>query len=138
VLYWQERGDTTTTWNTKFIQHVKRQWARFTSTLQHDTEPKRIPADWQPSDDVFDILKLAMIDADFARRLVPEFVLYWKESNQLYSSWNTKFLQHVKYCWANQHLRVSHEGQQNTAGTNSPATSSFVAKHTDRSWADGL
>jgi hypothetical protein len=139
VLYWQERGDTTNTWNSKFIQHVKRQWERYTSALQHDTEPRRIPENWQPSPDVFDILKMATIDANFARQLIPEFVLYWKETNQLYSSWNTKFLQHVKYCWANQHLlRSSHEGQQNSAGTNSPATNSFIAKHTDRSWAEGL
>lgn len=138
VLYWREKGDATTTWNSKFIQHIKRQWARFTSTLQHDTEPKRLPNDWQPSEDVFDIIKMATINEPFARKLIPEFVLYWKESNQLYGSWNTKFLQHVKYCWANQHLKVSHEGQQNAIGSNTPATGSFIAKHTDRSWADGL
>lgn len=139
VLYWRERGDATTTWNSKFIQHVKRQWARYTSTLKYDTEPRRIPANWQPAAEVFDILKMANIDAHFAQRVLPEFVLYWKESNQLQSSWNTKFLQHVKYCWANQHLlRQNHEGQQNAAGANTPAISSFVAKHTDRSWADGL
>lgn len=139
VLYWRERGEATSTWNSKFIQHVKRQWARYTSAAQYDTEPQRIPANWQPSADVFDILKMANIDADFARSLVPEFVLYWKESNQLYSSWNTKFLQHVKYCWANKHLlRSHHEGQQNPAGTNTPATGSFIAKHTDRSWREGL
>ena len=138
VLYWEERGEATTTWNSKFIQHVKRQWARYTSTMQNDTEPRRIPVNWQPSDDVFDILRMAMIDADFARSLVPEFVLYWKETNQLYSSWNTKFLQHVKYCWANKHLRLQNEGQQNAAGANPAGTGSFISKHTDRSWREGL
>lgn len=139
VLYWRERGEATTTWNSKFIQHVKKQWARFTSTLKYDTEPRRIPANWQPDHEVFDILKMANINDDFAKSVLPEFVLYWKESNKLQSSWNTKFLQHVKYCWANQHLlRLNHEGQQNTAGADAPAISSFVAKHTDRSWADNL
>ncbi len=139
VLYWRERGEATTTWNSKFIQHVKKQWARFTSTLKYDTEPRRIPANWQPEPEVFEILKMANINAAFAQSVLPEFVLYWKESNKLQSSWNTKFLQHVKYCWANQNLlRLNHEGQQNTAGDNTPAISSFVAKHTDRSWREGV
>ena len=138
VLYWRERGAATTTWNSKFIQHVKRQWARFTSALQHDTEPQRIPSNWQPSPEVFEILTLANIDQTFANSCLQEFVLYWKDSNQLHSSWNTKFLQHVKYCWANQDqlLRHKNEGQQNAAGTDT--ASGFIAKHTDRSWADGL
>lgn len=138
VLYWREKGAATTTWNSKFIQHVKRQWARYTSTLQHDTEPRRIPANWQPSPDVFDILKMANIDADFARRCVKEFVLYWKDSNQLHSSWNTKFLQHVKYCWANQLTGQPHARQQNPSGQGAKANGGFFEKHTDRSWADGL
>src|SRR5690606_39032128 len=39
VLYWQERGDVGRTWNSKFIQHVKRQWLRYNSALERDTEP---------------------------------------------------------------------------------------------------
>jgi hypothetical protein len=39
VVYWQERGDVGRTWNSKFIQHVKRQWMRYNSALEHDTEP---------------------------------------------------------------------------------------------------
>ena len=138
VLYWREKGAATTTWNSKFIQHVKRQWARYTSTLQHDTEPRRIPANWQPSPDVFDILKMANIDAGFARNCIGEFVLYWKDSNQLHSSWNTKFLQHVKYCWANQLTGTNHARQQNPSGQGTTATGSFIERHTDRSWRDGL
>lgn len=140
VLYWRERGNVTTTWNSKFIQHIKRQWAIYTSALKHDTEPRRIPANWQPSPEVFEILTMANIHASFAQNCLQEFVLYWKDTNQPHSSWNTKFLQHVKYCWANQHQlqRLNNEGQQNTSGSSARATGSFVEKHTDRSWAEGL
>ncbi len=140
VLYWRERGDATTTWNSKFIQHVKRQWARYTATLKYDTEPQRIPANWQPEHEVYDILAMANIDSQFAQNCLQEFILYWKDSNQLHSSWNTKFLQHVKYCWANQHQlqRASHEGQQTTSGSNKTIDQDFVQLHTDRSWREGL
>jgi hypothetical protein len=139
MLYWQERGDATNTWNSKFIQHVKRQWAKYTSTLKYDTEPKRIAANWQPEPEVFDIIAMANIDKTFAQQCIQEFVLYWKESNQLHSSWNSKFLQHVKYRWAQQHQLqgFNNAGQQDTS-KQSTATASFIATHTDRSWADGI
>lgn len=136
VLYWQEKGAITNTWNTKFIQHVKKQWARYTSALKYDTEPKRIQPNWQPSNDVFDILRMANIDIDFAKERIQEFVLYWKDSNQLHASWNTKFLQHVKYCWANQWQQgATYATQQLVGGQGKPANS-FIDKHSDRSWAD--
>jgi hypothetical protein len=139
VLYWREKGDATTTWNSKFVQHVKRQWARYASALEHDTEPRRINPDWQPSKDVFDILKLANIDADFARGLVNEFVLFWREANELTRSWNTKFLQHVKHHWARRHqLGYDHARQQNANGPGSANAAGFIERHADRSWADGL
>jgi len=144
VLYWQERGEVGRTWNSKFIQHVKRQWMRYNSALEHDTEPRRIPENWQPSTDVYDVLRLANIDMEFARRQVPEFLLFWRDSNQVYSSWNTKFLQHVKYHWARQHALTtvnsqqvnSHAGQQHTSSTRSTRDRSLVEDLTDRSWAN--
>ena len=143
VVYWQERGEVGRTWNSKFIQHVKRQWVRFTSTLEHDTEPKRLPDQWQPSAEVFDVLQLANIDLNFARQQVPEFVLFWRESNQLYSSWNTKFLQHVKYHWAKQHALQpvsqpgnTHAGQQSSASTTRTRDRGLAEQINDRSWAN--
>src|SRR5690606_27650453 len=67
------------------------------------TEPRRITEAWQPSPEVYEVLRLANIDVDFGKRQVAEFVLFWRDSNQVHSSWNTKFLQHVKYHWAKQH-----------------------------------
>lgn len=142
VVYWQERGDVGRTWNSKFIQHVKRQWMRYNSALEHDTEPKRIPDNWQPSKDVYDVLKLANIDLKFAQQQVAEFVLYWRDSNQLLASWNTKFLQHVKFHWAKQHAlttvnsqQVNHAGQQLPHSSGRTRDSSLAEQLNDRSWA---
>src|SRR5690606_40997378 len=91
VRYMKKRDEVSRTWNSTFIQHVKRQWVRYNSALEHDSEPRRIPENWQPGADVYDVLRLANIDLEFARRQVPEFLLFWRESNQVHSSWNTKF-----------------------------------------------
>jgi hypothetical protein len=127
VLYWRERGEQSTTWDSKFLQHVRRQWAIFTAKLANDPTPRPITSDWQPSGDVYDILHMAAIDETFARSQLGEFVLYWLDSKQVHSSWNSKFLHHVKYRWARRH----HQPWQGE-------TDGFVATHTDRSWADGL
>jgi len=138
ILYWNEKGTKANTWNTKFIQHVRRQWARFKATVEHDSEPKLIADNWQPSADVWDILRLANIEQPFAQSLIPEFILYWKEAKQAQSAWNTKFLQHVKYHWAKQHQV---RGQQLATGTLSTGTQprktrerSLAEDLTDTSW----
>jgi len=135
VLYWRERNPQEKALNSKFIQHIRRQWARYTSSLAHDTEPCRIPETWQPSEDVYDILRMSHIDRAFADSLVPEFVLFWKESNALYKSWNTKFLQHVKYHWAKRN-GAGHGEEQDTGGSGRTRDRSLVADLTDRSWAN--
>lgn len=156
VLYWSERGEASSTWNSKFIAHIRRQWARFTAALEHDYEPRPIPANWQPGEDVYDILRLANIDVEFARQLIPEFVLFWRDTQQIHRSWNTKFLQHVKYQWATRHhfsnasdstlspaQRGQHAGQPGshsgarTAGTSELRNQPFK-QLTDRSWAEGI
>src|SRR5690606_41381417 len=65
---WRERGVSNGAWNTRSIEHVRRQWSRFTATMHHDTQPRRIEPDWQPDSSCFDVLRLAEIDEDFARR----------------------------------------------------------------------
>ncbi|MGB1372350.1 MAG: DnaT-like ssDNA-binding domain-containing protein [Aequoribacter sp.] len=128
VLYWKERGSHPKELNSRFIQHIRLQWARYTSAIKHSTEPTRIPADWTPSSDVYDILKLSHIDANFANDLLPEFIVFWRDSNQLQTSWNSKFLQHVKYHWAKQHQLAS-EATSSTRGR------SLSEDLSDTSWA---
>lgn len=141
VLYWQERGESSRTWNSKFIQHVRRQWNRYTATVENDTVPKPIPADWQPGEDVYDVLRLANIDIGFAQTLIKEFVIFWRDNKQVQSSWNTKFLQHAKYHWAKNHsLSTADRQSQHHAGQASQPSHktrerSLVDDLTDRSWA---
>jgi hypothetical protein len=145
ILYWRERGaadgrSAPRELNSKFIQHIRIQWAKFTSALEHSTEPKRITDQWQPSEDVFDILVMSHIDAEFARSLIPEFIVYWKDSNQTNTSWNTKYIQHVKYHWAKQHQMEqagqNHAGQAGSHQTSRTRDRSLEQDLTDTSWAD--
>lgn len=128
VLYWREQGASSDNWNRRFRDHVNRQWIRYNATLEHDTTPRRINDGWQPSRDVYDVLRLANIDLNFAQQLVPEFVIYWRDSNQVHTSWNTRFLQYVKRRWAQREAQA-----QNTATTRDLSLEALV---TDRSWAD--
>lgn len=149
VVYWTERGEVGRTWNSKFIQHVKRQWVRYNSSLEHDTEPRRIPENWQPSQDLYDVLRLANIDLTFSQQQVAEFLLFWRDSNQVYASWNTKFLQHVKYHWAQHHGKQhalttvnsqqvnQHAGQQLHPTAGRTRDRSLTEQLNDRSWASG-
>ncbi len=128
VLYWKERGSHPKELNSRFIQHIRLQWARYTSAIKHSTEPTRIPVDWTPSKDVYDILKLSHIDAEFANTLLPEFIVFWRDSNQLQTSWNSKFLQHVKYHWAKR-LQLASDAKSSTRGR------SLSDDLSDTSWA---
>jgi hypothetical protein len=139
VLYWRERGEAHSTWNSKFIAHIRRQWAKFTKTMELDYEPREIAANWQPNEDVYDILLLANIEIEFARQLVPEFVLFWRDTKQIQRSWNTKFLQHAKYQWATRHQMGQHYArQQLPAGSAQAERKSTFDRLTDRSWAKDL
>jgi DnaT DNA-binding domain len=139
ILYWRERGAPPKELNTKFLQHIRIQWARYSSSLEHSSTPQRIPDHWSPSEDVFDILRMSHIDADFARALIPEFIVYWRDSNQVHASWNSKFLQHTKFHWAKRHQLVQagaqHGGQQGSNPTGRTRDRSLQDDLTDTSWA---
>ena len=139
VLYWRERGEAHSTWNSKFIAHIRRQWAIYTKTMELDYEPREIAANWQPSEDVYDILRLANIDIAFARDLVAEFVLFWRDTQQIQRSWNTKFLQHAKYQWATRHQMGQHYAGQQVTDRSAQSERKTTFEHlTDRSWAQNL
>lgn len=134
IIYWQEKGTASNTWNSLFIKHVRLQWHRYQHALDNNLEPQPITQNWQPSDDVYDILKMANIDVSFAQELVGEFVLYWRDRNELHRSWNSKFLQHVKRTWASRHAFAT----QNT-DNNSPRSTreiSLEEELNDTSWAN--
>tara|TARA_B110000503_G_scaffold24161_2_gene38021 strand:- start:8225 stop:9370 length:1146 start_codon:yes stop_codon:yes gene_type:complete len=143
ILYWRERDPTPKQFkefNSKFIQHIRIQWAKYSSSLEHSTEPKRISEQWLPNEDVYDILRLSHIDTEFARSLLPEFIVYWRDSNQAQTSWNSKFIQHAKYHWAKrhqiEHAGHSHAGQQRTSTTGRTRDRSLEQDLNDTSWAE--
>ena len=99
VLYWTERKEESDIWNSKFIAHIRRQWGRFKDVKEKDDKPSKMTSEWTPNQDFFDILELTDIPREFAETSKPEFIMYWKETGQSLTSWNSKFLQHVKYHW---------------------------------------
>lgn len=139
ILYWRDRGDVSSTWNSKFIQHVRRQWQFYTGMMEQDTMPRAMPAQWQPKESVYDVLQMANIDRQFAQQAIPEFVLYWQENGTPQSSWSTKFLQYVKRQWAR------HNQPQSASGTDGKQQGSYskgrirdrniIDALSDRSWA---
>ena len=99
ILYWTERKEDSDIWNSKFIAHIRRQWGRFKDVKENDNLPSKMTSEWRPNEDFFDILELTDIPREFAENTKPEFIMYWKETGQSLNSWNSKFLQHVKYNW---------------------------------------
>lgn len=141
VLYWCERDPRAGAWNSKFIEHVRRQWARFSASFGVDDVPRPIVDDWRPSAECFDILQLAEIDEEYARARVPEFVLYWKDSGQARASWNTVFLQFIKQDWARRlqsldDAESQHAENRQFAGANQQRLKEKFQRFTDRSWAE--
>ncbi len=148
VLYWEERGSAggqaSGPWNTRFIEHVRRQWARYTAMQGFDDTPRPIPPNWTPNADFYETLQLAEIDPEFANARVAEFVLYWRDSQQAKVSWNTTFLQFVKAEWARQLQRDAQQsggvGQyakdRRGGGSGASSVAERLRQLDDRSWAN--
>jgi hypothetical protein len=119
IVYWTEKEFKSNEWNSIFISHVRRQWARFKNIVEDNVSPKKMTHDWMPDQNCFDVLKLAKIDEKFARNQLPEFKIYWLDSNQVMASWNSKFIQHVKYKWFKDNSK----------------SSGIISRLTDKEWA---
>ena len=141
VLYWRERGEVHGAWNTRFINHIRKQWARFSASFGTDDTPRPIAENWQPSAECYEILQLAEIDEDYARSRVPEFVMYWRDRRQVKSSWNTVFLQYIKQNWAHklkqlESADVAYAENQSLAGSSQQRIRERFRRIADRSWAE--
>jgi hypothetical protein len=139
ILYWRGTGEASSTWDSKFVQHVRRQWQFFNGMMNQDKSPKIITGSWQPNESVYDVLRMANIERDFAERLIPEFVLYWQENGSAQCSWSTKFLQYVKRQWA-RHSQPQTTGnnygkQQGSDSAGRIRDRSIIDALSDRSWA---
>ena len=119
IVYWKEKQFKSNEWNSIFINHVRRQWARYKNIIEDNVSPKKMTHDWMPNQNCLDVLKLARIDEKFAKDQIPEFKIYWLDSNQVMTSWNSKFIQHVKYRWFK----------------NNSKSSGIISRLTDKEWA---
>lgn len=136
ILYWQERGDAASTWNSKFLNHVRSQWNLVKSNQANVREPKPINKDWTPSAACFEVLELAHISQEFAQSVIQEFVLYWMNDGKAFPSWDNKFLQYVKQRW--QYLKQSPQGNNYATDSAQPGYATAEAsleRLKDTSWA---
>ena len=139
ILYWGERGGPPKEVNSRFVEHVRRRWLKHTSQMHHSTEPTRIPRNWEPDTSVYETLRLAGIEQSDARALLPEFVMYWVDSNEVHTSWNSKFLQHVKRQYRGAGYGEQHGGETGRGGAGGSHRSkdrSLSDDLTDTSWAN--
>jgi hypothetical protein len=93
-IYWIERGQQKNNWNSTFIDFMRREWAKELNS--NKSIPHVIDENWYPDDDVFDILNLSEITKDSAIKYLSEFILYWKDKGAAFTTWNSKFIDHVK------------------------------------------
>ena len=139
ILYWGERGGPPKEVNSRFVEHVRRRWLKHTSQMHHSTEPTRIPRNWEPDTSVYETLRLAGIEQTDARALLPEFVMYWVDSNEVHTSWNSKFLQHVKRQCRSAGYGEQHGGETGRGGAGGGHRTkdrSLNDDLTDTSWAN--
>ena len=140
ILYWRERGGPPKEVNSKFIGWVRQRWTRFQAGLGHSTEPRPMRQGWLPSEQVYEVLALSGIDREYARAKVAEFVLYWCDSGELHTSWNSKFLQHIKHQWRFEQSQEKKYGEQqgsgNAGGAGRTRDRSIADDLSDTSWAN--
>ena len=133
-LYWIERGQERNNWNTSYIDYIRREWAKEKSS--NKGLPYVLDTNWTPSDDVFDILELSEISKESASRYLREFILYWKENGSAFTTWNSKFIEHVK----RRHLGNQNQNNEESKKHSEPGKYSkdFSSRKGDSSWASEI
>ena len=119
ILFWREKNFKSDSWNTLFVNHVRKEWAKFTNKINDKNKPKKMTSSWEPDPSCYDVLKLAKINKKFAVEQLAEFRIFWIDSNEIMTSWNSKFIQHVKYKWYK----------------NNPEASGIISRLNDKEWA---
>lgn len=130
-LYWIERGQERNNWNTTYIDFIRREWAKDQSS--NKGLPYPIDSKWMPSEDVYDILELSEISKESSSKYLREFILYWKENGSAFTTWNSKFIEHVK----RRHLGSQNINNEESKKHSEPGKYSkdFSSRKGDSSWA---
>lgn len=123
VLYWRERGEKRQQWGSKFLQHCIREWRRHEIAVAQRRAEVPMTGDWTPSQEAQLILSGDGIPTQFTSDTIPEFRLYWIDRRVQCSTWDTKFITHVRHCW------------QRSKSMSKPQQPALPNNHADRSWA---
>ena len=99
ILFWKEKRIKSNSWNSTFLNHVKKQWARKNFKLDSDKENHPMSKNWTPSEDCMKVLEVTNIPVDFIESKLPEFRLYWIDAGEISTNWNNKFINFVKNSW---------------------------------------
>jgi len=131
-IYWTERGQKKNNWNSTFIDYIRREWAKENNSKQ--ILPHCIDENWYPNDDVFDILNLSEINKDSALKYLREFILYWKDKGSAFTTWNSKFIDHVK----RRHMmndNIGNNEENKKYSEPGKYTQDFKTRKNDNTWA---
>jgi hypothetical protein len=131
-VYWIERGQKKNNWNTTFIDFIRREWAKEVNS--NKVLPHSINENWYPDDDVFDILNLSEISKDSALKYLKEFILYWKDKGVAFTTWNSKFIDHVKRRHMMNDNMVNNEENKKYSEPGK-YTQDFKTRKNDNAWA---
>ena len=114
-----------------FVDFIRREWVKENSG--NKGLPVCIDDQWTPSSDVFDILKLAHVSKVDALKHLKEFILYWKDNGAAFTTWNSKFIEHVKRRHLGSQNINNEEGKKHTEP--GKYTKDFTTRKSDSSWA---
>ena len=131
-IYWCERGQKKNNWNSTFIDFMRREWTKEINSEK--VLPHSIDENWYPDNDVFDILNLSEITKDSALKYLKEFILYWKDKGAAFTTWNSKFIDHVK----RRHMMNDNMGSnEENKKYSEPGkyTQDFKTRKNDNAWA---
>lgn len=124
VIYWSERGAVEHSWGSKFMKHCMHEWRHHEIKQARAVRDIPMTANWVPSQKARAALRASGITDQFINEeCLDDFILYWTERGDVGHTWNSKFVQHVRYRWANR--------------SNIQKSQSLYDELTDRSWADG-
>ena len=134
-IYWTERGQKKNNWNITFLDFIRREWAKENNS--NKGLPYTINEKWFPDEDVFDILNLSDITRDSALKYLREFILYWKDKGTAFTTWNSKFIDHVKrrYMMDNE---IGDNEENKKYSEPGKYTQDFKSRKNDSNWANEI
>ena len=97
ILYWSERGQKNHSWGSKFAKHVIHEWRLDEIKRAKQGRVISITHEWRPSKKAVQHLLDVGIAQTFINECIVSFVMYWCERGDEGSTWNSKFVEHVKY-----------------------------------------